>query len=51
MSIKDWPVSERPRKKLPAKGAHYFSDAETPAVLVGGSGWGWCDALGARPSR
>lgn len=37
MSIRDWPVSERPREKLLAKGAHYLSDAELLAVLMGGS--------------
>jgi DNA repair protein RadC len=38
MSIKDWPVNERPREKLLAQGAHCLSDAELVAVLVGGSG-------------
>jgi DNA repair protein RadC len=36
MSNKDWPLSERPREKLRAKGAHYLSDAELAAVLLGG---------------
>jgi DNA repair protein RadC len=37
MSIRDWPVSEGPREKLLAKGAHYLSDAELLAVLMAGS--------------
>jgi DNA repair protein RadC len=47
MSIKDWPVGERPREKLLAKGAHYLSDAELLAVLLGGSGRRGCDAVTA----
>jgi DNA repair protein RadC len=47
MSIKDWPVSERPREKLLANGAHYLSDAELLAVLLGGSGRKGCDAVTA----
>jgi DNA repair protein RadC len=47
MSIKDWPVSERPREKLLAKGAHYLSDAELLAVLLGGSGRRGSDAVTA----
>ena len=35
MSIKDWPVNERPREKLLANGAHSRSDAELLAVLLG----------------
>ena len=35
MSIKDWPISERPREKLLARGAHSLSDAELLAVLLG----------------
>jgi DNA repair protein RadC len=38
MSIKDWPVNERPREKLLANGAHSLSDAELLAVLLGASG-------------
>jgi len=45
MSIKDWPASERPREKLLANGAHYLSDAELLAVLVGGSGRRGTDAV------
>jgi DNA repair protein RadC len=45
MSIKDWPVSERPREKLLANGAHYLSDAELLAVLMGGSGRRGSDAV------
>ena len=37
MSIKDWPVNERPREKLLANGVHSLSDAELLAVLLGGS--------------
>jgi DNA repair protein RadC len=37
MSIKDWPVNERPRAKLLANGAHSLSDAALRAVLLGGS--------------
>src|ERR1700687_964833 len=44
MSIKDWPVSERPREKLLANGAHSLSDAELLAVLLGGSGRRGLDA-------
>jgi DNA repair protein RadC len=47
MSIKDWPASERPREKLLAKGAHYLSDAELLAVLLGGSGRRGCEAVTA----
>ena len=45
MSIKDWPVSERPREKLLANGAHSLSDAELLAVLLGGSGRRGLDAV------
>jgi DNA repair protein RadC len=34
-SIKEWPVSERPREKLIACGAQVLSDAELLAVLLG----------------
>lgn len=47
MSIKDWPVGERPREKLLANGAHYLSDAELLAVLLGGSGRRGTDAVSA----
>jgi DNA repair protein RadC len=45
MSIKDWPVGERPREKLLANGAHSLSDAELLAVLLGGSGRRGLDAV------
>jgi DNA repair protein RadC len=47
MSIRDWPVNERPREKLLANGAHSLSDAELLAVLVGGSGRRGQDAVAA----
>ena len=45
MSIKDWPVNERPREKLLANGVHSLSDAELLAVLLGGSGLRGLDAV------
>ncbi len=45
MSIKDWPVNERPREKLLANGAQSLSDAELLAVLLGGSGRPGLDAV------
>jgi DNA repair protein RadC len=49
MSIKDWPVNERPREKLLANGVHSLSDAELLAVLLGSSGRRGQDAVaGAR---
>jgi DNA repair protein RadC len=45
MSIKDWPVNERPREKLLANGVHSLSDAELLAVVSGGSGRRGLDAL------
>jgi DNA repair protein RadC len=45
MSIRDWPVNERPREKLVANGAHSLSDAELLAVLLGGSGRPGLDAV------
>src|ERR1700680_1929745 len=45
MSIKDWPVNERPREKLLANGAHSLSDAELLAVLLGTSGRRGQDAV------
>jgi DNA repair protein RadC len=45
MSIKHWPVNERPREKLLANGAHFLSDAELLAVLLGGSGRRGLDAV------
>ena len=45
MSIRDWPVNERPREKLLANGAHSLSDAELLAVLLGDSGRPGLDAL------
>jgi DNA repair protein RadC len=35
MSIQQWPVAERPREKLLARGAHALSDAELLGVLLG----------------
>lgn len=35
MSIRDWPLSERPREKLLERGAHALSDAELLALLLG----------------
>ena len=34
MTIKDWPLDERPREKLLAKGAEALSDAELLAILL-----------------
>ena len=34
MAIRDWPVDERPREKLLAKGAAALSDAELLAILL-----------------
>lgn len=45
MSIKDWPLNERPREKLLANGAQSLSDAELLAVLMGGSGYRGMDAV------
>src|ERR1700689_3853216 len=45
MSIKDWPVNERPREKLLANGVHSLSDAELLAVLLSGSGRRGLDAV------
>ncbi len=36
MSIRDWPIQERPREKLLKQGAHSLSDAELLAILLGG---------------
>jgi len=35
MTIRDWPIDERPRKKLLAQGAQALSDAELLTVLFG----------------
>ena len=35
MSIADWPVDDRPREKLLAKGPEALSDAELVAILLG----------------
>ncbi|MBD8871297.1 DNA repair protein RadC [Rhodanobacter sp. DHB23] len=35
MSIRDWPLGERPREKLLARGSGALSDAELLAVLLG----------------
>jgi hypothetical protein len=34
MSIADWPVDDRPREKLIAKGADALSDAELVAIFL-----------------
>src|SRR2546422_7488224 len=34
MAISDWPIAERPRERLLAKGASILSDAELLAVLL-----------------
>lgn len=35
MTIRDWPVTERPREKLIERGPHVLSDGELLAVLIG----------------
>ncbi|WP_300619063.1 DNA repair protein RadC [Dokdonella sp.] len=35
MTISKWPIAERPREKLLARGAHILSDAELLAVFLG----------------
>jgi DNA repair protein RadC len=35
MSIRDWPIEERPREKLLARGAAALTDAEILAILLG----------------
>lgn len=40
MSVKEWPVSERPREKLQNQGAEYLSDAELLAILLGSGSQG-----------
>ncbi|MGE7993733.1 RadC family protein [Pseudomonas sp. NPDC089554] len=35
MNIREWPVDERPREKLLARGAGVLSDAELVAILLG----------------
>ncbi|HTW74466.1 MAG TPA: DNA repair protein RadC [Steroidobacteraceae bacterium] len=45
MSIKHWPVSERPREKLLASGPASLSEAELLALLLGGSGRRGLDAV------
>ena len=44
MHIRDWPVSERPREKLLARGAGALSDAELLAIFLG-SGLAGRDAV------
>lgn len=44
MTIKDWPIDERPREKLLARGAQALSPAELLAILLG-SGTRGCSAL------
>jgi DNA repair protein RadC len=45
MSIKDWPVGERPREKLLERGAGSLSEAELLSILLGGSGRAGLDAV------
>jgi len=45
MSIKDWPLGERPREKLLEHGPVSLSEAELLAVLLGGSGRRGQDAV------
>ena len=47
MSIKDWPIGERPREKLLASGARALSNAELLALLLGSSGRRGLDAVAA----
>jgi DNA repair protein RadC len=35
MHIRDWPLHERPREKLLARGPHFLSDAELLAIFLG----------------
>jgi len=35
MQIRDWPLQERPREKLLARGPHFLSDAELLAIFLG----------------
>ena len=44
MHIRDWPIDERPREKLLARGAAALSDAELLALFIG-SGTAGCDAV------
>lgn len=45
MSIKDWPLSERPREKLLARGPQALSEAELLALLLGGGSARGLDAV------
>jgi DNA repair protein RadC len=45
MSIKDWPIGDRPREKLLAGGPAALSEAELLALLLGGAGSGGLDAV------
>jgi len=45
MSIKDWPIGERPREKLLAGGPGVLSEAELLAVLLGGAARAGQDAV------
>ena len=46
MHIRDWPISERPREKLLARGPGHLSDAELLALFLG-SGTAGLDAVGS----
>jgi DNA repair protein RadC len=46
MAIRDWPIGERPREKLLARGAQALSDAEVLALFLG-SGSAGEDAVSA----
>ena len=44
MSIRHWPVTERPREKLLSRGAEYLSDAELLAIFLR-TGTAGCNAV------
>jgi DNA repair protein RadC len=44
MTIKDWPLAERPREKLLDRGLDSLSDAELLAIVFG-KGFAGCDAV------
>ncbi len=44
MSIREWPIAERPREKLISRGAQALSEAELLALLIG-SGVKGCSAV------
>lgn len=45
MSIKDWPLGERPREKLLAQGPQALSEAELLSLLLGGAAGRGLDAV------